>query len=460
MGLTRILSGLFLSVSHEEHPLTVVERAQLSKQPSVAVLLGTAPDGLPLVLQVERRCSVARAVLSALGVDSAQAAGPEVVRALARLEEAVAARARAEGLEELKRETVYRTAATCFDLLGHPLLARLVGADSPLLPSLDRVSPLDDSHQVPITSACNLSPDVAGVMRQLGRRRHLAVPLSSGAPWVVSPRDASNAAKEDAKLEGIRPFVCESLASLPSARFHARDAYERETEGALTDAAAYRQALREASSVAWSVTRADVARSVAQLAQRLEALHAAGKVHADVKPGNTLLGVEGALPIDEVGTEAGRICAAATPGWAAPEQILARPVSPATDVFALGLVLARLAGAVIHGEERTFVIPTGGETRRRMSVLANPDVFIDPTHVELDEPARRAWQALIGACVAFEPETRPRSGAVLAARLSELSARHPLPGRLGLRGGPGRLMWNVDVLGRAQPAWVVSDRRG
>ena len=55
-----------------------------------AVVLGVAPDGLPLVLSVERRQSVAQAVLSSLGV-ARQGLPPRVARALDELEEAVGA---------------------------------------------------------------------------------------------------------------------------------------------------------------------------------------------------------------------------------------------------------------------------------------------------------------------------------------------------------------------------------
>ena len=168
---------------------------------------------------------------------------------------------------------------------------------------------------------------------------------------------------------------------------------------------AYRKAVRAADSLAWSVERADVGRAIVELGRALEPVHAAGRVHGDVKPANTLVTARGAIAIDAVDVRAGEISPAATPGWAAPEQLLARPVSPASDVFALGLLAASLVRAAIHGEERSFVIPTGGAGRRRVRVLDRPDVFIDPTAVALDDAARAAWQRTIARAVAFDRRT-------------------------------------------------------
>jgi serine/threonine protein kinase len=151
-----------------------------------------------------------------------------------------------------------------------------------------------------------------------------------------------------------------------------------------------------------------------------------------------------------------------TPSWAAPEQVTVRPIGPPSDVFALGLMLAKLVEAVVYGEERTFVVPTGGNNKRSMKVLANPDVFIDPTAgMKLDEPSRLAYQRFIAGCCAFDPAQRPDNGVRFADELSELLARHPLPqhdaGWLDLGWLAGTLERRVDLLGDLQPAWVLMD---
>jgi hypothetical protein len=296
-----------------------------------------------------------------------------------------------------------------------------------------------------------------------GTARRLFVPIPEGRCRVIEI-DEKN--PKEAEARGSRPIVFERLSRIPGVRFGYRHRGDPTWQsGTFEDNRAYRDAVRMAESLSWWLPRHALARALAGVGDALEDVHGRGRVHGDVKPANILLGEDAPVAIDSLDIEAGRIATVCTPSWAAPEQVTVRPVSPATDVYALGLVLARLLDAVVFGEERTFVVPTGGSEKRRMRVLHDAQVFIDPTAgLALDEGAMKAYAAFVARCTSFDPEKRPAGGRRFAAELRDLLDRHPLP--LDREGGWFRLGWlagslhrSVDMLGAAQPAWVMTDTR-
>ena len=87
-----------------------------------------------------------------------------------------------------------------------------------------------------------------------------------------------------------------------------------------------------------------------ELAEALAAIHGAGAVHRDLKPGNVLVPAAGPRVVDagiaraaaaSPLTRGGGLIGAA--GYLAPEQLLNGPGEPASDVFALGGVLLHAA---------------------------------------------------------------------------------------------------------------------
>lgn len=441
--------GIFVSIIGDQSSLRVDEGQALVENPTAVVALGEAPDGLPLVLHVRRRSEVRTPVLAALGLGLDDDVPPELEQALDSLEHAVVRYARSKGVEVIEGDLCYRTQRTVGALMGRTLVAQALGSGTPLSLVGDDGGDEDPSRMA-VTSAMPYAAQPGQALADAtARNDYIALPIVGGAPRVVRLVDGQE--------PRTRSLVFEKLGAFPSATYHLRDDLGLEEATELADPAVYAAAVARSAQLGWSVSNEDLCRVVVQLARRIQAKHLDGRVHGDLKPANVIVNDGGALPIDALDVPFGSVCTAATPGWAAPEQILSLPVSAATDVYALGLILARVLGAAIYGEERSFIVPAGGEARRRVRLLSDPRVFIDPATSQLGDRLRRAWEDLIRGCIALEQERRTASAGDVAARVEQLLADSSPSGRRWLRAGPGILRRHVELAGKLRPCWVLED---
>ncbi|MFD0785476.1 serine/threonine-protein kinase, partial [Micromonospora azadirachtae] len=147
---------------------------------------------------------------------------------------------------------------------------------------------------------------------------------------------------------------------------------------------------------------------VAQAAQALNAAHRGGIVHRDVKPGNLLVQEDGSVVLVDFGvarsTNVTSITSTnAVPGTAlymAPEQAAGRPVSGATDIYALGAV--------------TYCCLTGTPPFTGDNPLQVAVRHLDDEPPELPHDIPEAVRALVSRALAKDPADRFSSGAAMA----------------------------------------------
>lgn len=239
----------------------------------------------------------------------------------------------------------------------------------------------------------------------------------------------------DADLEGDRPYLVSEYVEGVSLREHIAE------QGPRAGGSLHRLAIGTATA--------------------LGAIHRAGVVHRDFKPGNVLLSLDGPRVIDfgvsrlMDGTATTGKIPVGTPSYLAPERIKGEPAGPPADLYAWALTVAFTATG-----RHAFTAATVQEVMARI-------LYGKPALGTLSGPLR----AIVDACLAPEPGDRPDAEEVLRRLLGQDATgdvltsgamaalgsasgpvppggTRPVPSADAGTDGPATVAWRVPLTGR------------
>lgn len=184
---------------------------------------------------------------------------------------------------------------------------------------------------------------------------------------------------------------------------------------------------------------ASIAAPALGLLETLARIHALGIVHRDLKPENVLVTAEGRPVVLDFGLASGGSVGAevddegyllGTPLYLAPEQIRGEPVTPATDLYAVGVLLYEaLSGRPPHKARELNELFAA-----RLAGLAPPLAEVAP---DVPEAVARVVDRLLAVEQADRPQTARSAHRALRGDL--LAEDALLPDIAGRAGADGRL---------------------
>ena len=174
------------------------------------------------------------------------------------------------------------------------------------------------------------------------------------------------------------------------------------------------------------LTEARACQVATSILSALQSAHAAGVLHRDIKPGNVLITADHQPKVADFGiakagegsdsTTTGMILG--TPAYLAPERLSGYPASPASDVYAVGVLLWEcLAGQRPFVGDTPFAVTT--------AVMTQPPPPLAPIRPDVQP----ALIATIEHAMAKDPTTRFQTAAEMRTALTRRPSTAAMPRR-------------------------------
>jgi eukaryotic-like serine/threonine-protein kinase len=170
----------------------------------------------------------------------------------------------------------------------------------------------------------------------------------------------------------------------------------------------------------------DILRTACGIASGIDAVHAAGILHCDLKPGNIILAPADRGPIPVI-VDFGLAVLngagpapwiAGSPQYMAPEQFRCQRLSAAADVYAFGLILYEMIAGTRPFPDEDLI-----------AAAIRRNVESAPSLASVVSRAPHAWVEAIRCALLRDPSERPHSAAAVIQRMTRLAPSMDASGR-------------------------------
>lgn len=451
---------------HVEERLFRISRAEsLYHSANSVIQIGTAPDGMPLLLSVRREIPVAEQMAEIIAAVGKTVDDPVYGGMISQLNQAARVYAAASGVHNSSWKgqpvNVYVPHTTLVDLVSPTLVQSMLGHSRGITPDARDFLPSGAAGTIRSgLDASEVRP--REVVSLGGANRFLCVGLdSSQLTWSGGWTNS-----EPRSLALSRPFIEEGLERLSDVqyRINKNDNYRSptilfDTQWPQKWAEAWVDILinsdeYELNGISYEmlVPRSSIIGFILEVIDEVAELHDREQIHGDIKPSNMLINRNGKALIDEVGLSAGEVSPTVTVGWSPYEQLIRQPLSCAADVYPLGQLLNHVIGGQPLGKEVSYLMPGG----QKSTVIEDPTIYMSDDGCIPAAPVRKKWCRLLEKALKTDPRDRWPTARAMSEDLRNLVDRTDVEGHVALK-----LPWGerptliYERQGKVAAGWVI-----
>lgn len=397
----------------EQKEINWVTGDELLDFPYGAFKIGSAPDGLAWALKLGGRgeyplagciSSLDKIIMDEMGEKSEQVG--KFRRAFRNLEREFFTLETKSGKYYVHRVPIDKVLGeTLFQRVYNAHLSNLTTAGYPIYRLCKREETevsLDTEKKSKTEFIAQKSKEKPEVRLEKEVKKYLLIPLNSGTLQVAEVRKGAPVSESIVKT---RTVFFESISALE----------DKEVSGGIyvdihdqiyNNLGSWYEEKIQNSTVFLRISLKKVLEKFLLVAKELESYHRKGLVHGDIKPANIIFTSDGVKIIDELDIKTGDKAPALTKIYVAPEVVLGDSVSPATDVYTLGIILSHLLGAIPYGEIRKWTLPIKGEGLKEFSILNCHSTNIAAEFNIANVSQLSHWEDIITSCLYFEQDKR------------------------------------------------------